>query len=146
LDVIIYDLLVYAYSTLKIWDFLWEKMKDAPALLFGWLENKWNSLGPIAKILAMTAASGVAPGIAMELGAYEIHHQISAPSVSAGAAVSPLFASAAGTSSPVQHTVDTHIDQITIQTAAMDAPGIAADIGGAIKHRNLVDFADMGVH
>lgn len=42
-------------------------------------------------------------------------------------------------------TRETHIGQITVQTQATDAKGIAKDIGGAVKSHGLVDQADGGM-
>lgn len=42
-------------------------------------------------------------------------------------------------------TRETHIGQITVQTQAQDAQGIARDIGGAVRSTNLADHADGGM-
>lgn len=112
--------------------FVADVLKNAFTAAIDWVLNKFAALGE--KWQAFKSALGFggdgAPAI---------------PQASAATGVSPLaVAGATNNSKSVQ--ASTKIDNITVNTQATDAKGIASDIGGAVESQNLALAFDGGVY
>lgn len=124
---LIYMLLKAFFMIEKAAARMWKSVKDGAMAALGWIADKLKSIGNIVLRVATLGAVGLGPQAAP----------------AATAALHP----AAFTARPSTHTSTrtTTIGQITVQTQATDAQGIARDLPGAIQQRGgLVDQADGG--
>jgi mannose-6-phosphate isomerase-like protein (cupin superfamily) len=95
------------------------------------------AVGDVGSVTGLTPATTGGPA----WGAAPVQAR---PSVSAGMALRPSsISNTRSTSTSTSHR-ETHIGQITVQTQATDAQGIAGAIGGAVKYHGLVDQVDGG--
>jgi len=112
---------------------MWKALLAGAKAALGWIGDKLKSIGNVVlKVATLGMAGGSTPQPA-SAGA----------GANASMAMRPSVANSSHSTST--STRETHIGQITVQTQATDAKGIAKDIGGAVKSHGLVDQADGGM-
>jgi MFS family permease len=125
---------------------MWSGLKEAAMEPLRWIEEKISKIvGMVTKVASIFGKAIVTAAVAVSGGA-GAPASASTPSIHTVLAQQGQAQQAAiSRNTTNQSNRETHIGQITVQTQATDAQGIAKDIGGAVKSNSLVDHADRGM-
>jgi hypothetical protein len=135
---------------------MWNSLKTSAMAPLEWIWNKLKAIIDLAKQEGSFISAILHGNVKGAVGAIKAavgdvgsvtgltHAYAGAPAASAGMALRPSSISNSHATSTNHR--ETHIGQITVQTQATDAQGIASGIGGAIKSHSLIDInqADGG--
>jgi hypothetical protein len=149
---VVYHMLVAFFKVEHAAKHLWQEFKAAAMAPLEWV---WNKLKAIIDLIQqpghflnslfhgdIKGAVGSVKSAVGDVGAVTGLTPAYA-GASAGMAMRPSISSQS--SSMVHRTSNTSIGQITVQTQATDANGIAKDIRGAVRSHGLIDQADSGM-